>query len=42
MLYKSQFKKNYTWDWFCGPGSHIFKKNVTYFYTTVYDLMIKE
>ncbi len=22
MMYKSQFPKMYTWDWFCGPGSH--------------------
>ncbi len=23
MMYKSQLKKLYTYDWFCGPGSHI-------------------
>ncbi len=23
MLYKSQFRKIDTYDWFCGPGSHI-------------------
>ncbi len=22
-MYKSQFKKNEPYDWFCGPGSHI-------------------
>ncbi len=21
-MYKSQFKKKYFYDWFCGPGSH--------------------
>ncbi len=23
-MYKSQFLKMYTYDWFCGPGSHLF------------------
>ncbi len=22
-MYKSQLKKNYPRDWFCGPGSHL-------------------
>ncbi len=22
-MYKYQFKKNYPYDWFCGPGSHM-------------------
>uniref|UniRef100_A0A8C2D2Y1 Anion exchange protein n=1 Tax=Cyprinus carpio TaxID=7962 RepID=A0A8C2D2Y1_CYPCA len=25
MMYKSQFRKIYPYDWFCGPGSHITK-----------------
>lgn len=23
LSYKSQFKKNYAYDWFCGPGLHL-------------------
>ncbi len=24
MMYKSQFQKLVPYDWFCGPGSHIY------------------
>ncbi len=24
MMYKSQFQKMDPYDWFCGPGSHLF------------------
>ncbi len=27
MMYKFQLKKIYTYDWFCGPGSHIKTEN---------------
>ncbi len=30
MMYKSQFRKIDPYDWFCGPGSHMFKKKLTF------------
>ncbi len=28
IMYKSQFRKMYPYDWFCGPGSHIIWKHI--------------
>ncbi len=37
-VYKSKFRQMYTYDWFCGPGSHILfsKKNIYIFNINIY------
>ncbi len=35
MMHKSQFRKNDPYDWFCGPGSHIYTVHYIYIYSIV-------
>ncbi len=34
VMYKSQFRKMYPYDWFCGPGSHTPHTHI-YIYTVL-------
>ncbi len=45
IIYKSKFPKMYPYDWFCGPGSHIFYETCikigSYYYTIWYKRSFK-